>query len=102
MTSQTRRLLNADFSDVQADAIDDSITDATRDLATKADVLAVQADVLAVRADLSAVRADVSDVRADVSATRADLYRAMLLLGLGIVTINAAMVSAAVAVIQLT
>ncbi len=74
MTSQTRRLLNADFSDVQAEAIDDSITDATRHLATKADLFAV----------------------------RADLYRAMWLMGLSSIAINAAMLSAAVAVIQLT
>ncbi|MXZ46448.1 MAG: hypothetical protein F4Z08_05565 [Chloroflexi bacterium] len=66
MTSQLRRLKNADFSDKQAEAIDDSIADATRHLATKA-----------------------------------ELYRAMWLLGLGMTTVNAAMLSAAVAVIRL-
>ena len=66
MTSQTRRLMNADFTEVQANAIADSITDATRHLATKA-----------------------------------DLYRGLLFLGLGMTTVNAAMLSAAVAVIKL-
>lgn len=35
-------------------------------------------------------------------ATGADLYRGLLFLGLGMTTVNAAMLSAAVAVIQLT
>ena len=67
MTSETRRLQNAGFSDVQAEAIADSLADATRHLATKA-----------------------------------ELYRGLLFLGLGMTTVNAAMLSAAVAVIQLT
>ena len=66
MTSQTRRLQNADFTEPQAQAIADTIDDATRHLATKA-----------------------------------ELYRGLLLLGLGMTTVNAAMLSAAVAVIKL-
>lgn len=59
--------MNADFTEVQANAIAGSITEATRHLATKA-----------------------------------ELYRGLLLLGLGMTTVNAAMLSAAVAVIKLT
>lgn len=66
MTSQTRRLRNADFSQVQAEALADVISDATRHL-----------------------------------VTRGEFYRALWLLALGTTTVNAAMLSAAVAVIRL-
>ena len=66
MTSQTRRLQNADFTEPQAQAIADTIDDAIRDF-----------------------------------VTRAELYRALWLQGLAITAANAAMLSAAVAVIKL-
>ncbi|MYE32240.1 MAG: hypothetical protein F4X80_06240 [Chloroflexi bacterium] len=66
MASHARRLRNADFSDVQAEALADVISDATRDL-----------------------------------VTRGEFYRALWLLALGTTTVNAAMLSAAVAVIRL-
>ena len=66
MTSQTRRLQNADFTEPQAQAIADTIDDAIRDF-----------------------------------VTRAELYRALWLQGLAITGANAAMLSAAVAVIKL-
>ena len=65
MTSQVRRLRNADFPDDQAEALADVISDATRDL-----------------------------------VTRSEFYRALWLQGLAIIGVNAAMLSAAVAILD--
>ncbi|MCY4454974.1 MAG: hypothetical protein OXC71_01535 [Chloroflexi bacterium] len=65
MTSQVRRLRNADFPDDQAEALADVISDATRDL-----------------------------------VTRSEFYRALWLQGLAIIGVNAAMLSAAVAILN--
>ena len=65
MTSHARRLRNADFSDAQAEALADVLSDATRHL-----------------------------------VTREELYRALMLQGLAIIGINAALLSAAVAILK--
>lgn len=65
VTSQIRRLRNADFPDDQAEALADVISDATRDL-----------------------------------VTRSEFYRALWLQGLAIIGVNAAMLSAAVAILD--
>ena len=65
MTSQVRRLRNADFPDDQAEPLADVISDATRDL-----------------------------------VTRSEFYRALWLQGLAIIGVNAAMLSAAVAILN--
>ena len=65
VTSQVRRLRNADFPDDQAEALADVISDATRDL-----------------------------------VTRSEFYRALWLQGLAIIGVNAAMLSAAVAILN--
>ena len=65
MTSEARRLQNAGFSDIHAQALAGVLSDATRDL-----------------------------------VTRGEFYRALWLQGLAIIGVNAAMLSAAVAILR--
>ena len=87
-TFETQRRLRDTLGDEPAEAVAQYVEDSQGELTTRADFAALRADFAALRSDLDVLRAEL----------RGDMYRALWIQAGFVVTVNAGVVTAIVAI----